>query len=557
MNEDQPGLIYAAKRAWRIAFPSVTITEPAPGIVVDRDAPIELKDGTMLRANVFRPSHGEKVPVIMSAHPYGKDALPKKTPFGYLPQITYRLIRQAGPVTFSAYTSWEAPDPSFWVPRGYAVVNLDLRGFGTSGGTAALWSSPKEADDYAQAIAWAASQSWSTGKIGLNGVSYLAISQWHVAAVRPPALFAICPWEGVTDVYRDLAYPGGIRDDGFLPFWAPMTERSGRVSMHLRDEQMQHPSADTFWAAHTPKLEDIEVPALICASFSDQGLHTRGSFEAFRRIGSRDKFLYTHRGGKWSTYYSAPALALQERFFACYLKGEGDMKDVPRARVEIRERRDVVHEVREATAWPIPGTRFTPLHLSARAESSGELLETPDGERGRVVVELPKDRASFHWRVPEDMEIVGPMKLRLYLELASGTDAHLFAAVRKIVDGEQVPFEGSFGFGCDVVTKGWLRLAHRRVDEARSEPHRPFHPCDRPEPFPVGEVAAVDVELLPSATFFRKGDALRLDIQGKWFWRRSIFRGTFPATYEPSPPCKLMIHVGGERPSHLLVGRAP
>jgi predicted acyl esterase len=86
--------------------------------------------------------------------------------------------------------------------------------------------------------------------------------------------------------------------------------------------------------------------------------------------------------------------------------------------------------------------------------------------------------------------------------------------------GREVLFEGPFGFGCDVVSKGWLRLAHRRVDEARSEPHRPFHPSDRAEPVAPGEIVPADIELLPSATFFRRGDVLRLDVQGQWFWSR-------------------------------------
>jgi predicted acyl esterase len=80
-----PGLAYAADRLRRMAFPLVAITEPAPGIVLDRDVPITVRDGTILRANVFRPLAPGRFPVIMSAHPYGKDVLPKNTPLGYLP----------------------------------------------------------------------------------------------------------------------------------------------------------------------------------------------------------------------------------------------------------------------------------------------------------------------------------------------------------------------------------------------------------------------------------------------------------------------------------------
>jgi putative CocE/NonD family hydrolase len=123
------------------------------------------------------------------------------------------------------------------VPRGYAVVNVDLRGFGKSDGIGSLLSD-EEADDYVEVIEWAAAQPWSTGKVGLDGVSYLAISQWKVAARRPRHLVAICPWEGWSDVYHDVAYPGGVREDGFLPFWASMTERAGRTSDSLRAGQL-------------------------------------------------------------------------------------------------------------------------------------------------------------------------------------------------------------------------------------------------------------------------------------------------------------------------------
>ncbi len=235
-----PDLGYTVARLARTAFPKVTVTPPAPGIRFEQDVAVPMRDGARLRVNVFRPERVGRVPVIMCAHPYGKDALPRSSPFGYLPLARYRFMRQPDPIAFSAYTSWEAPDPSYWVPRGYAVVNVDLRGFGASDGVGTFLSD-QDAADYAEVIEWAAAQPWSSGKVGLNGVSYLAISQWKVAALRPKSLVAICPWEGWTDFYRDVAYPGGVREDGFVPFWANMTERAGRVTESLRQQQLQHP----------------------------------------------------------------------------------------------------------------------------------------------------------------------------------------------------------------------------------------------------------------------------------------------------------------------------
>jgi putative CocE/NonD family hydrolase len=214
--------------------------------------------------------------------------------------LLFRLLGQPAPIRCSAWTSWEAPDPAFWVPRGYVVVNADLRGFGHSDGVGTPLSD-QEAEDYYDLIAWAAHQPWSNGRVGLNGVSYLAISQYKVAALRPPHLAAICPWEGFTDCYRDFARQGGIREDGFMGIWTRSLRRTGRLAVDLRREQRARPLLDAWWRSLQPDLARIEVPALICASFSDHSLHSRGSFEAFRRISSRERWLYTHRGGKWGT----------------------------------------------------------------------------------------------------------------------------------------------------------------------------------------------------------------------------------------------------------------
>ncbi len=103
---------------------------PPPGIRFEHDVEVTVRDGTILHVNVFRPERDGRYPVIMCAHPYGKDRLPKRGPFGYRPPLQYRMLRQPKPVIWSAWTTWESPDPAYWVPRGYAVVNCDLRASG-------------------------------------------------------------------------------------------------------------------------------------------------------------------------------------------------------------------------------------------------------------------------------------------------------------------------------------------------------------------------------------------------------------------------------------------
>src|SRR5918997_2800283 len=108
-RDDAPGLGYALDRLRRFVAPPVTITPPPRGVRFERDVPVAMRDGTILRANVFRPSAAGRYPVVLCAHPYGKDRLPRRTPVGYLPDPQSRLMRQSSPVRFSAWTSWEAP----------------------------------------------------------------------------------------------------------------------------------------------------------------------------------------------------------------------------------------------------------------------------------------------------------------------------------------------------------------------------------------------------------------------------------------------------------------
>jgi uncharacterized protein len=268
---------------------------------------------------------------------------------------------------------------------------------------------------------------------------------------------------------------------------------------------------------------------LVCASFSDHNLHSGGSFRAFERAGSERKWLYTHRGGKWATFYSAAAKAVQRRFFDHYLKGEENgMPGASPVRIEVREDRDTIHRVREEPEWPPAGTewRELPLHRTA--------FDTDD-----------RAGASFSWGFDRDTEVCGPMRLRLHVELRGAADANLFVAVDKLRAGRRVPFEGSYGFGLDQVAHGWHRASHRDPDHRVAEPLR------------AGEIVAAEIDLLPSATLFRRGETLRLEVRGRWPWRRNPLVGQMPAAYEPSPKATCVLHHGDGLDSWLRIPVAP
>lgn len=545
-------LRYAAGRVAGIVRPPVTVTPTPPDLVVERDVPVAMRDGVTLRVNVFRPPGPGPFPVLMSAHPYGKDALPRRRRRGYRLSFQYRALRQTARIRFSELTSWEAPDPVWWAGHGYAVVNADLRGCGTSDGVGRLLSR-REGEDYHDLIEWAASRPWSTGRVGLAGVSYLALSQYRAAEARPPSLAAICPWEGFTDAYADLMRPGGIREMGFLRLWSRGV-RSDRLDEDAMAEQARRPLRDGWWASLVPDLARIEVPMLVCGSFSDNCLHTRGSFRAFMDAGAADRFLYTHRTGKWAAFYGDDARAAQLAFFERFLRATPGVPAPPRVRLEVRSGRDAVHAVRSEAEWPLARTRWTALHLDA---ASGSLGEAAPDAAASVIFDSRAGRAVFSHRLEADTELTGPMALRLHVEGRDCADVHLFAGVELWRGRRMIRFEGSYGYGRDRVTTGWMRAALSLPDPERSRPGMPAHGFDHERPLVPGGIVAVDIPLGPSATFMRAGDELRLVVSGRWPSPRNPLTGQFPARYESSPPGTCVLHTGGPYDAHLLVPVIP
>ncbi|OBI23673.1 CocE/NonD family hydrolase [Mycobacterium sp. E2238] len=546
----RPGALrYAVSRIRLVAKPPVTVTDPPAGLDVERDVCVPTRDGTVLRANVFRHPDAGARPVILSIHPYGKDNLPRRRGNRWTFSVQYRILRQPQQVRFSALTGWEAPDPAWWTAQGFVVVNADSRGCGRSDGTGHLLSR-QEAEDTYDLVQWIAGQPWSDGRVVMLGVSYLAISQYAVAALRPPALRAICPWEGFTDAYRDLTFPGGVRETGFTRVWSRNVRRDTRQAYDLERMQDAHPLRDEFWRSLVPDLSAIDVPMLVCGSFSDNNLHGRGSIRAFTRAGSRHARLYTHRAGKWATFYSEPALTEQLRFFRGVLDGTPASRSV---RLEVREDRDTIAAVREETDWPLARTRWRPMYL---AEGGLLAAQRPSAEGG-IAFETRSGAAAFSWTVPADIELTGPMAARLWVELDGCDDANLFVGVEKWRDELFVGFEGSYGYGRDRVSTGWQRVALRALDPDLSRPWEPVAACVDPRPVAPRQVVEVNVALGPSATLFRAGERLRLVVAGRWLCPRNPLTGQLPAAYAGSPRGRVKLHWGPRYDAHLLIPEIP
>jgi predicted acyl esterase len=520
-------------------------TVHADGMSIEYDAPVRMRDEVEIYVDVFRPRGAARSPVIVAWGPYGKHG-----------PVKYDVFPNHGvdPAWVSRYAGFEAPDPLYWTRQGYSVINVDPRGMWNSQGDATFYSAQEALDAY-DLIEWAGTQPWSTGKVGMSGVSYLAIVQWRAAAEHPPHLAAINPWEGVSDRYREMAYHGGIPENRFGPMW-----RSRRVpysNQRVEDTvamYAEHPLWDAYWESKTADLSKIEVPAFVVASWSDQGLHTRGTLEGFKRMASRDKWLLVHGRKKWQYYYQPENVERLRLFFDRFLKGvENDVVRWPRVRLEVRDR-FYVGEMRDEAEWPLERTRYEELYLDA---STGTMASRPSPVVSEVRYPAEAGRAEFVHRFAEATELTGHMKLKLWVEAEGSDDMDLFVGLQKLdADGDFVPFSFLNALEDGPVALGWLRVSHRELDVERSRPEQPWHTHRREERLKPGEVVPVEIEIWPSGTRFAAGEQLKLIVQGSDVQKYppGVVAMGHSVTRNKGTH---VIHTGGQYDSLLLVPAIP
>lgn len=518
--------------------------ENTADFIVERDVAVTMRDGIRLYVDVVRPHGTAPVPVILSYSPYGKHG-PKKFMLGGATGVP------AGSV--SPLAVWEGPDPDYFVRHGYAVVNADARGSWHCEGDLTVWSAQEALDGY-DLIEWAAAQPWSTGRVGMSGVSYLAIVQWRIAALNPPHLAAINPWEGWNDAYRDRAYHGGIPETNQLRFTEWSTCFSLGRAEDVVEEGKRHPLIDDYWRAKTADLGAIRVPAYVVADWGDHGLHTRGSIEGFKQMASEHKWLEVHGRKKWQYYYQPDSLERLRVFFDHFLKQSSDaVLQWPRVRIEVREGY-YQGAMRGEPAWPIASRQLVQLWLDAR---DGGLHTQPPAEPAQLSYDTATGSAVFEHRFAQATEITGSMALRLWVSTDVANDADLFVAVQKLdAQGQPVHFTFMAEYDNGPVALGWLRASHRALDAARSTPEQPWHTHTEELPLTPGEPVPLDIEILPSSTLFEAGSTLRVIIQG-----RDIY--TFPGVrhgqlHERTRNAgQHLLHTGGRFDAHLTIPVIP
>ena len=513
-------------------------TEIRDGMCIDWDVPVVMDDGLTLRADVYRPITEGRYPALVSYGPYGK-GLAFQDGYKTAWEIMERDFPDTVKGTTNQYQNWEVADPEKWVPDGYVCVRVDSRGAGRSPGYLDH-NGARENRDFHDCIEWVAAQPWCSGKVGLNGISYYASSQWRAAALQPPHLAAICVWEGWADYYRDGSRHGGIACT-FRKNWQEMqvvTVQHGRGErgprsrvtgtlvcgdQTLSDEQLKEnradmwgnvlgrPLVDEYYRERTADLSKVTVPLLSAANWGGQGLHTRGNFEAYTRASSRRKWLEVHGGSHWAPFYTDYGVALQKRFFDRFLKDEDNGWDKqPRVQLQVRHVDKFVE--RHENEWPLARTRWTRYYLDL---SERTLSSQSRGASDKVEYDATGNGLTFYTpQLKEAIEITGPSALKLFLS-SSTADADVFAVLRVFApDGREIVFQGALDPHTPV-GQGWLRASHRKLDPQLSLPYRPYHTHDEIQPLAPGAPVELDVEIWPTCIVVPAGHRIALTIRGK------------------------------------------
>ena len=507
-------------------------------MTIDWDVPVPIDDGLILRADIFRPAAAGRYPVILSYGPYGK-GLAFQDGYRTAWDIMVRDHPDAAAGSSNAYQNWEVVDPEKWVPDGYVCVRVDSRGAGRSPGFIDHHS-PRETQDLYQCIEWAGAQPWSSGKVGLNGISYYATNQWRVAALQPPHLAAICVWEGYADRYRDSTHHGGIVCT-FQKNWQEMQVRTvqhglgehgprSRVTGELVcgpqtlseaelaanraalwDEIIAHPLDDDYYQVRSAQWDRVTAPLLSAANWGGQGLHLRGNIEGFMRAASSRKWLEVHGDSHWSMFYTDYGVSLQKAFFDFFLKGEANGWDA-RPRVQLQVRHVDRFAERQENEWPLARTQWTRFLLDGHAMALSSAPAT--GSWRREFAALGEGLTFATAPLERQTEITGPLAAKLFVS-SSTSDADIFLVFRVFApDGAEVVFQGALDPHTPV-GQGWLRASHRKLDPQLTLPYRPYHPHDEMQPLTPGEIVELDIEIWPTCIVVPPGHRIALTVRGK------------------------------------------
>jgi len=550
MTVDGLRFVIVAMLVATLASGRVCFGAEAYPVAYEHDVKVAMRDGVVLRADIYRPAVEGKFPVLLERTPYDK----RNFAMG---------LRGAS--------------------RGYVVIILDVRGRYASEGE--WYPFKNEANDGYDTIEWAAALPYSNGKVGMFGGSYVGATQMLAAITHPPHLAGICPVVTASNYHSNWTYQGGAFEQWFDESWTsglawdtldrrvkgattavegmwtlPL-EKYPLFNLHGMDatataslapyflDWLAHPNYDEYWK-HVSIEEhygDITVPALHTAAWYDiflggslrnyAGIKTHGGSDAARNGQQLLVTIGGHAGDerKVGDVDFGPEAAFKEDdatldWYDFLFKG---------ARNRFASGKPVkifvmgVNQWREEEAWPLARTRETKyfLHSGGAAnslrgngtlsiaapgkESADSFVYDPGkpaptvggplccdsehweaGPRDQRVVEAREDVLVYSTPVlAQDMEVTGPVSVELFAK-SSAADTDFTA---KLVDVWPDGFAQN-------LTEGILRARYRDSQET-------------PTLINPGQVYRFVIDLWATSNVFKKGHVLRLEISSSNFPR--------------------------------------
>jgi len=509
---------------------------------VERNLLIPLSDGVSLAADLYLPEGNGPFPVLISYYPYHKDD----------------------------YIAVMCQYPCRWfASQGYASLVVDFRGTGGSEGISWEPLDPREGEDGAEIVEWAARQSWCDGKVGMWGISYGGITSLQTASQDPPHLKAIFAQYACVDPYHDFVYPGGCLNClsaygawgslmlamNLMPpmfqdsqgrwyrLWKERLEKSVPYTLTWQD----HPIYDDYWQSRVIPVEKIKAPTFLFGSWRD--LFPEAMVRVYERVSGPKKLFM----GPWShippdlSVSLEPMDHLQEmlRWWDYWLKGKkNDVVDEPPVTLFVQGANTWRHE----KEWPIARTEERTFFISGDKKLVNKLFgeERNESYRANPTVgamaglwdlmalgvgyplgQGPDDLRSLTYStdpLAEDTEISGSPEAVLFVALESGEDANLVAKLTDI--GPDAT--------STLITSGWLRASHHRSHEQPAKPA-------------TGEVIEFRISLWATSYLLPQGHRLRLSVSC------SDFPRIFPTLTNP----ETRLFFGGSRASTLRIPVVP
>jgi putative CocE/NonD family hydrolase len=510
---------------------------------VERNVLVPLADGAELAADLYLPDAGGPHPTLVSYYPYHKDDL-----IGSLFEYARR----------------------YFAARGYASLLVDFRGTGGSTGVCTdTFDAAGEGKDGAEVVEWAAAQEWSTGSVGIWGMSYGGILSLAIAAQRPPHLKAMAPLYGCDDIWRHFVAPGGSpnclgnyaresfmlamdlappmyqdADGRWLRVWKQQLERFEAGDIHSLRWQAR-PDYDEHWRTRTIDIERIQVPGFFVGGWRD--IFPEAVPDAFARLQAPKRLLmgpWVHTPPDWSPLEPVDWLYDVTRWWDRWLKDDHNGVDAEPAVTLFVQGCDAW---RHEAEWPIARTERMTLYaaqdggLTHEAGVAASDVYEADPAVGTAAglwdplgigVGYPLEQSGDDLRsltytsepLTEDAEVTGSPEAVIHVALEHGSELHIVAKLNAVApDGRST-----------LLSTGWLNARHR--DGA-----------DRPAPIEPGTTMELVVPMWATSYLVPRGHRLRLSLACADFPR------IWPTPENPSIRC----HIGTGAPTAIRVPIVP